>query len=102
MSSSRLQQAFPGIDEITEWYLTEIVYCLQRYLGFSDTEAYEKLFSWQNLRIFLEDDAQLLQTESGFYWAMALVKGFDFAWWDDPSLSSQYLEYAHSRHHPPR
>lgn len=87
------------LDEVTRWYLSEIVYCLEHYLGLTGTEAYKKVVSSEYLKTVLGDDPLFIQTEDGFYWAMAIMhKNF---WWQDENTYRQHKDYVRARHHPP-
>ncbi len=101
MPKQRFREAFPNIDHVTEWYLEEVVDCLERYANMSAGDAYHAVISSENLSGMLRDDHQFIQTEPAFYWAMCIVHGFDSLWWHNKRLKEQHNQYVKERHHPP-
>ena len=100
MSKHDFRKTFPHIDVVTEWYLGEIVYCLEHYVGMDSENAYSAVTSSDYLSEMLADYPEYLGHETAFYWAMCIV-GNSF-WWHDKRLREQHNEYVKERHHPPR
>lgn len=93
-------QLAPEIDETTEWYLKEIIYCLIKYVGLNEEGAYDAVVTSDYLRRLLANEPLFLRTETAFYWAMHLSK--EALWWHDEKRAAQSREYMQERHHPPR
>lgn len=101
MPEFNFRQIFPKIDDLTEYHLKEIVYCLEHYVKIDNEKAYKKIVSSENLRRLLDDDPAFMRHEHPFYWAMCLEYGFDSKWWHDKLLNAQCDEYVKERYRPP-
>lgn len=100
MSQSDLDQAFPNLDRVTEYYLAEVLYCLEHYLGMSREQAYHTLVSSKDFKRIVTDFPFEIQRETGYYWAMYLAYGE--RWWlGRKDLVIQHVEYIKTRHNPP-
>ncbi len=95
------QKVFPKVNKISQWFLDEILYCLQHYAGMTEDAAYSAITSSKGIQILLADDPSYIETEPGFYWAMCIVHGFGSPWWHDKELWAQHRKYVMERHHPP-
>lgn len=100
MDVDEFEKIIENHDETTSWYLKEIAYCLQTYGGLSRHEAKKSILS-SHLVAILEDDPRWLWREPAYYWAMAILHGFDSNWWQDEELWKQHNNYVEERHHPP-
>lgn len=87
-------------NDTTQWYLNEIIYCLQHYLGKSKSQAKKALLDSYLVNI-LQDEPAMVEREPGYYWAMCIEYGFNTPWWKRDDLQKEYDEYVNERHHPP-
>ena|SRR5690554_905036 len=96
----RLRNTFPKIDSVMAWYLSQVVFCLKRYVGINESEAFVKMVADKHFKYLVETHPDAIERETGYYWAMYLVHGPQ--WWNkDPNLVKQHVEYIREYHDPP-
>jgi len=101
MSILDFRRLLPELDKTTEWFLEEIVYCLERYASMNKEEAYKALVTSRLMELLTKDNPTWMWREPAFHWAMCIVYGFDSYWWHDTNLWALHNQYVKERHHPP-